>query len=183
MVSPTNIAKKTAKVDTVKSRLETCQMLFAGNLSGLSVKQVAELKLSMPPTTTVMTVKNTLMRRAIADTKWEAAGEFSNYSNMWFFVNEDFKGTVNAYEQFVNGLKREDGIKGGVFEGERCDAKGIADIAALPSKKELIAQIARSIKLVPTKLGRGVKAVPSKLARAIKLSVADEESGDAPTAE
>lgn len=157
-------------------------MLFATDLSGLSVKEVSDLKRRLPATSTVMTVKNTLMRRAIADSKWEAAGEFSKNSSMWFFVDEDFKGTVQTYEKFADELKRE-GIKGGVFEGERVDAKGITAIAALPSKKELITQIARSIKMVPTKVGRGVKAVPSKLARAIKLAVADEESGDKPAAE
>lgn len=75
MLSPANIAKKATKVDAVTSSLETGQTLFAAELSRLNVKQVGEFKSSssIPPTTTTMTVKNTLMPRASADTKWIAA--------------------------------------------------------------------------------------------------------------
>lgn len=44
-------------------------------------------------------------------------------------------------------------------------------------KQELYAQIAGSIKAVPTKLARVVKANPEKLARAIKMATADENEG------
>lgn len=182
MVSKTNIAAKEAKVNIIKERLAECEMIFSVPLAGLSVAEVRDLKSKLPPTTTAGTVKNTLMRRAIAESKWETAGEFTKQSSIWVFVKDDIKGSVKAYSTFAKDLKRED-INGGVLEGVAYDAEGIGAISELPSRKELIAKIASAIKMVPTKLGRSVNAVPTKVARAIKLAVADESEGDAPAAE
>lgn len=173
MLSEANIAAKAVKVAQVKELLDGSQMIFAVDAAGISVKDLSLLKRSLPGTSKVVTVKNTLMRRAIEGSKWETAGEFTKNSNMWFFVDEEVKETVEAYQKFLNDNKRED-IKGGVFEGMMHDTAGITAIASLPSKKDLMCKIALSVKLVPTKLGRSVKAVPTKLARAIKLAVADE---------
>lgn len=182
MVSETNIAKKAAKVDEVVKRLEESQMIFAASAEGLNMKDVTTLKSMLPEGTTVATVKNTLMRRAIAESQWEMAGDLTKQSNMWFFVGEDIKESCGAYDKFAKELKREK-YKGGVYEGTKYDSAGIAAIAALPSKQELITKIAVSLKMVPTKLGRSVNAVPSKLARAIKMAVADEAEEDEPSAE
>lgn len=182
MVSEVNIDKKREKVDVVKERLENCQMLFATSLSGLSVAQVYDLRQRVPKTTKCMTVKNTLMRRAIEESEWAPAREFTFGSSLWFFVQDDFKGSVDAFEKFAKELKR-DSIVGGVYEGQKCDGEGIKAIAALPSKQELIQKIAFAIKQVPTKVARSVKAVPTKVAVAVKLAVADESKEDGSAAE
>jgi len=55
----------------------------------------------------------------------------------------------------------------------------IKALEKLPSKMELIAKIAGSIKQVPTKLAVGVKQVPTKLAIGIKaVSEGDAEPAD-----
>lgn len=123
----------------------------------------------------MMAVKNTLMRRALQETEWEPLGDFTTQSNMWVFVGEEVKATLEKYAEFTKSLKRDD-IRGAMFEGNVYDAKGVEAIASLPSKKELIAKIAISIKMVPTKVARSINAVPTKLARAVKLAVATEDS-------
>lgn len=179
MVSQTNIDRKAAKVAAVKEQLDNSQLVFAAPLDGLSVADMYQLRQKVPKTTKVMTVKNTLMRRAIAESDWEGLGDFTTQSNIWFFVGEDVKGTVQAYEKFVVGELKKQPVKGGMMEGVVYDSEGIDTVSALPSRIELITKIAVLIKMVPTKVGRAVHAVPSKLARAVKLAVADED-GDAP---
>ncbi|PXF48210.1 50S ribosomal protein L10 [Gracilariopsis chorda] len=176
MISEAVIAKKSAIVESVKERLAVSEMVFAVPLDGLTVANVYQLRQQLPEGTSAVSIKNSLMRRAIAESKWEAMGDFLQQSNLWFFVQEDIKQSVDVYTKFAKTAKRE-GIKGGGFEGERCDAAGIQAIAALPSKQELIRKIAVSLKIVPTKLGSSVKAVPTKVAKAIKLAIADEEEG------
>lgn len=191
MRSQANIDRKSLKIANVKEHLKTSQMVFAASLDGLTVANVSELKKRLPETTTVMTVKNTLMRRAIDDSEWVGLGDFTTQSNMWFFVGNEIKQTVEAYEKLCKELRRDAVKKGGMLEGEVMDENGINAVAALPSKKELIAKIAMSIKMVPTKLGRSIHAVPAKLARAIKLAIAEDgsessessESSGAPVAE
>lgn len=174
MVSQTNIAKKQAKVQAAKDRLTSCQMIFSTALEGLTVSDVMEMKVKLPAGSSAAVVKNTLMRRAITDSEWEVAGDLVKQSSLWFFIEEDIKGTMKVYNEFAKEKKR-DAIQGGVFEGMHQDTKGIEAIAALPSKKELLTKIAVSIKMVPTKLARSVNEVPTKVARAIKLAIADEE--------
>lgn len=176
MASEAVIAKKTAIVESVKERLSTSEMVFAVPLDGLTVANVYQLRQQLPEGTSAVSIKNSLMRRAIAESKWETMGEFLKQSNLWIFVQEDIKQSVDVYTKFAKTAKLE-GIKGGGFEGERCDAAGIQAIAALPSKQELMRKIAVSIKMVPTKLGSSVKAVPTKVAKAIKLAIANEEEG------
>lgn len=174
MGSEKSIREKSAKVDRVKALLRDAQLLFSIPLPGLSVANVFKFRHSLPQGTTAMTVKNTLMRRALADSEWLVAGDLTRQSSVWVFVKEDIKGSVNAYKELAKELKRE-GLIGGVMEGVLYDQAGINAIAALPSKIELIEKVARLVKMVPTKVALGVKAVPQKVARAIKLAVADED--------
>lgn len=179
MISETNIAKKAKKVEAAKACLEGTTMMFSTPLEGLSVSDIFKLKLDLPEGTKCATVKNTLMRRAMEGTEWEVAGDLTSQSSLWFFIRDDIKGSVKAYETMQKELKRDD-IKGGVFEGEKYDLSGIQAIAALPTKQELMQKLAIALKMVPTKIGRSINMVPTKLARAVKLAIADE---DQPTGE
>lgn len=185
MVSETNIAAKAVKVEHVKEALESCLLMFNTPLEGLTVAQVRQLKNNLPEDTTAITVKNTLLKRAVEGTPWESASELAKQSSMWIFVESDMKGSLKIYNDYMKEIGREAPIRGGVFDRTVYDNEGLEAVSKLPTKKELIQKVAVSIKAVPTKLGRSVKAVPTKLgksinavpvkvARAIKLAVADE---------
>lgn len=181
MAAPAVIARKAAKVEYAKARLEESQFVFQAALSGLSVSQVSELKRSLPEGSTCGTVKNTLMKRAIEGTEWSVVGDLCKDSTVWFFVKTDIKGTVDAYKKFAKEHKRDE-LLGGCMQGTIYDVNGVKAIAELPTMDELHTQIACLIKAVPTKLARTVKAVPTKLGRAINMAVADPEKADAPAA-
>jgi large subunit ribosomal protein L10 len=175
----TSLEGKAAKVDAVKGLLDTSEMIFTVPASSLSVSDVQSLRRSLPEGTTMSVVKNTLFRRAAADTPYEeATAELSKGANMWFFIEEDIGGSVKAWESFTkeSGKQETHSISGGVIEGVAYDTAGVKAISKLPSKIELITKIAGSIKAVPTKIARVIKANPEKLARAIKLATAEEES-------
>lgn len=177
MASEANIAKKAQKVSTVVDTLNSCLLLICAPLDGLTVAQVTQLKKRMPEGTKVVTVKNTLMRRAIEDSSWKAAVSMTRFSSLWIFVKEDMKSSLGAYNNFMKEISREAPIRGGVFEGEMYDQAGVEKVSKLPTKKELIAKIAISIKGVPTKIGRSIKEIPTKLGRAVQLAFAEEGDG------
>lgn len=189
MGSESSIAKKALKVKAVEDALQESLLIFSVPLSGLTVKQKYTLKEKMPEGTKLITVKNTLMRRAIANTPWEAATDMTKQSSIWVFVKDDMKNSVQTYKTYMKEISREAEIRGGVFEGEPYDSKGVDDISALPNKKELITKIAIAINAVPTKIARSINLVPTKVGRAIKLAFADEDDksadggADAPPAE
>lgn len=173
MAAPSVIERKTKIVDKVKERLENAQMIYQVPLPGMTVANVAEFRNSLPEGSSAMSVKNTLMRRAISESDWEVAGPMLKESGIWVFVDEDIKGSIEAYKKLAKELNREP-IQGGVLEKILYDEAGIKAIAALPSKLELITKIARGLNAVPTKLAVSINQVPTKVARSIKLAFADE---------
>ena len=168
--------KKTT-VEAVKGLLEESEMVFTIPASSIKVGEMQKLRRSMPEGTTVRVVKNTLMERAVAGTEYEVATSLLSGANLWFFIEEDISSTIKAYNGFLKDCGKKDThpLLGGVTEGVLYDTMGVEAIGKLPSKQELYAKIAASIKAVPTKVARVIKAPGNKLARAIKLA-ADEKS-------
>jgi len=173
----TSLPGKVERVERVKELLDTSQMVFSVPASSITVSEMQTLRRSLPEGTTASVVKNTIMTRAIEGTEYEAAGSMLKGANMWFFIEDDIGATLKAWKGFVkeSGKGETHSVNGGVIEGEYYDEKGVAAIGKLPSKDELYAQIAGSIKAVPTKVARVLKAPNSKLARAIKLATMPDE--------
>jgi len=172
---------KKEKVTKVKELLDTSQMIFTVPADSITVAESQILRRSMPEGTTISVVKNTLMNRAVEGTDYEAATSLLKGSNMWFFIEEDIGASIKAFNEFAKDAEKKEthGIVGGVMEGVEYDTKGVDAIGKLPSKEELYARIAGSIKAVPTKVARVIKAPNSKLARAIKLATAkDDDSSE-----
>eukprot|EP00302_Diacronema_sp_CCMP2436_P021744 CAMPEP_0179975604 /NCGR_PEP_ID=MMETSP0983-20121128/38803_1 /TAXON_ID=483367 /ORGANISM="non described non described, Strain CCMP 2436" /LENGTH=272 /DNA_ID=CAMNT_0021892113 /DNA_START=57 /DNA_END=875 /DNA_ORIENTATION=+ len=182
-----NLAKKQDTIDGVKARLDASSLIFTFRSDGVEVNKLRGLRDKMPPSSTIVMVKNRLMKRAIQGTKWDHLDSLLEHSNYWAFVPEDdIKPSIDAVQDFLKSIKRIDlkgvsskehptlgdktGLQGGVFDGEFLDVDGIVRVSMLPSKLELISQIAYGINQVPTKLARSIKEVPSMLARGIKLA-------------
>jgi len=191
--TPTGKALKMAKITEA---LEDKIMIFSVPSAGLTVQQIAELREAMPASTVVMVCKNKLFMKATEGTEWgDVTADFLTRENMWFFVGEEMRETVEGYDKWLKTLPKDAqkgyAIKGGAADGKQLDKHGVKDMSKLPTKLELIAQIASSLnaagaqgvvsKLAKMKGGpksvavRVKQAAGSKLAVALKLSVADPE--------
>lgn len=186
-------AGKEARVQGVKELLEGKILLFSVPSAGLSMKQLSNLREKMPDTTQVMVVKNTLMDRACSETDWSSISELLTRENMWFFVGEEIRETVDGYEKWLKEENIKEGfdIKAGVTEGGNLTPDGVKAMSKLPTKLELIARIASSLKqagaqgivdkLANVKGGpksvavRLNKASGQKLATAVKMALTDPE--------
>lgn len=173
---------KVSTVERVKGLLNSSEMIFSIPASGLTVAQAQKLRLAVPETTTVKVVKNKLMARAVEDTSFDCllGDPLLKGSNMWFFIEDDISGTMKSLKDYYKdtGKKETHAILGGILENNVYDPAGVDVIGNLPSKQELYAKIAGSIKAVPTKVARVIKAPSNKLARAIKLATEEDKSND-----
>lgn len=174
----TTLDGKKETVTEVQNLLDTSNLIFSIPASSLTVAESQSLRQSMPEGTTIKVVKNKLMARAVEGSAYTEASQLLKGANMWFFVEEDFSATIKAYKSFLKDYGKKDTheIYGGVMDETFYDAKGVDAIGNLPTKQELYAKIAGSIKAVPTKVARVLNAPNSKLARAIKL--AGEKQGE-----
>ncbi|MFN8951519.1 MAG: 50S ribosomal protein L10, partial [Aphanizomenon sp.] len=66
-------------------------------------------------------------------------------------------------------------IRGGVMEGRVLSEADVKALGDLPSKEQLMGQIAGAINAVATKLAVGINEVPSSLARALQ-AIAEKEN-------
>lgn len=199
-------AKKDNLVRAIRKQLEDTFFVMAFNKDGMVTAELEEARAMFPGTVMCRCLKNKLVRKAMQGTDWEDYGWNLKGANMYVFVktDSDLKPTIEAFlkinkkfarEAKLASLKEKMGVTsyelrplvGGVLRDE-WDFIGPEDFEKLknfPTKQELIAQIAGSIKQVPTKLAKGIKLTSGwKLAVGIKkITEKMEEEGKGTVAE
>ncbi len=166
---------KKAMVAELKKSLSEAQLAVVIDYQGLSVAEITDLRNRLlPKGATCKVTKNTLMQIAIeGNEQWEPLTEFLKGSSAFLLVKDDISGALKAYQEFQKASKKTE-LRGGVMEGRALKEADVKAIADLPSKEQLMAQIAGAINGVATKLAVGINQVPSSLARGIQ-AIADKD--------
>ncbi|MGK7920393.1 MAG: 50S ribosomal protein L10 [Trichodesmium sp.] len=175
----------------IKQSLSESQITLVIDYQGLSVAEITDLRRRLIPTGSACSVaKNTLMGIAVReDSNWQPMEQLLSGSNAFLFLKDDLGGAIKAYQDFQKATKKTE-FKGGVMEGRLLTQDQVKAIADLPSKEELLAQIAGAINsvaskvaiglnAVPTQLATGINEVPASVNRAIKAISEKEQQGDA----
>lgn len=163
------LASKKEIVAELKETLNESQLMFIINYSGLSVAEISDLRNRLRPKgATCRVAKNTFMEKATeGDDRWQAVNELLKGDSAFVMVKDDFGGAIKAYQEFQKAAKKTE-IRGGVMDGKLLREADLKAIADLPSKEQLMAQIAGAINGVATQLAVAINEVPSGLARAIQ---------------
>ncbi|QIZ72285.1 50S ribosomal protein L10 [Oxynema aestuarii] len=168
-------------VSNLKEALDESQMTVVIDYKGVSVAEITDLRnrLRQSGASCVVT-KNTFMRRAIAEyEQWQPMEEFLKDSSAFLLLKDDLSSGIKAYRDFQKATKKTV-LRGGVLEGKVLNEEEVKAIGDLPSKEELIAQIAGAINSLATKVAVGVKEVPASIARGIQAYAdKDNDSGEA----
>lgn len=166
-------------VADLKSTLSESTLALVIDYQGLTVAEITELRNKLRPSGTVCKVtKNTLMGIAIQDDEnWQPMSEFLQGSSAFLLVKEDFSSAIKAYQEFQKATKKTE-LRGGVMDGQTLKEADVKALGDLPSKEQLMAQIAGALNALATKIAVGINEVPSSLARALQAH-ADKEKGEA----
>lgn len=172
------LAAKTEIIADLKQTLSESQLAIVIDYTGLTVAEITDLRKRLRPKgSSCHVAKNTLMRIAVEGNEtWQPMQELLTGSTAFLFVQEDIGGTIKAYQEFQKASKKTE-LRGAVMEGrvlKEADVKALAD---LPSKDQLIAQIAGAINGVATKLAVGINQVPSSIARGLQAYAEKDETG------
>jgi len=165
--------KKKAIIDQVNQSLRSSFLVFGFSTKGYTHAQLSKLRRAVPAGVKIQVVKNTLFRNASRGTGFEVLDPLTTDSKAWVFVPEDsFQQTVKSVAAFLKETKKQETnpILGGALPNSLLTETQVLALSDMPSKKELIATVARLIKLVPTRVATVVKATPKKLAVAIRLA-------------
>ncbi|GAB4820656.1 hypothetical protein N2152v2_007702 [Parachlorella kessleri] len=179
--------RKEETVDKLVPLLQQSAVVVGLRYQGLSVKQIQDFKRSLPKETKLIVCKNTLLKRAADEVEgWQDLKPAAKGDNAWLFIGEEYiSESVKAYVNFESKLKekipREErekarpiDVSGGVMSGKALSYEEVKRLEKLPTKKQLIATIARLIQQVPTKVAVAIKQVPTKVAYGVK-ALADAE--------
>ena len=135
-----NRNEKAAVVADVAAQAARSQTLALAEYRGLTVEHLNKLRVEARAKGVYLHVlKNTLARRAVAGTPFESASE-SMVGPLIYGFSED---AVAAAKVIADFAKTNDKlvIKGGAYSGKALDVNGVKQLANIPSKEVLLAQL------------------------------------------
>ena len=157
-------AAKQVIIDEIKERFEGAVSVVAVDYLGLTVEEADALRKNLRNEGVQFTVyKNTLIKRAIDGTPFEALGEGDTLkgSTALAFCTEDATASARVIAKAIKDYKKM-AFKGGVVEGVVYDKAQIEEFSEIPSREELIARFMGSIQSPMTKLALTLKAIAEK---------------------
>jgi large subunit ribosomal protein L10 len=172
---------KVAVVDDVKSGLTDSAATLLTHYRGLTVTEMAELRIKLREAGARYRVaKNTLARRAAVDAGMEGLQELLDGPTALVFCDEDPVAPAKALKAFAKDHPALV-IRGGYLDGEILDDAAAIKLADLASKEELLAQLAGLMYGALANTARLLQAPIEKQARLVQALI--DAGGNADVAE
>ena len=137
--------QKQILIDEIKDKFERAESAVVIDYMGITVAEADEMRKKLREAEVDYTVyKNTLVKRAIEGTKYEALGEILEGPSGFAFSYDDATAPARVLNDARKAYKKME-FKGGIIEGEYYDKENIEKIAAIPSRDTLISKFMGSI--------------------------------------
>jgi len=162
-----NLEAKKAVVEQVNAVASTAISVGVAEYRGLNVEQMTNLRASaIDANVSLRVVKNTLAKRALADTDCECITPVLSGPVILGFSQEDPGAVARVFRAF---MKENDAlvVKGLGVSGEFVDAGQLKRIADLPTKNQAISMVVALMIAPVEKLTRTLNEVPIKLTRVV----------------
>ena len=176
------LAGKEKIVASVQEDIEGADLIYSFEGSGMGIKVIDDLRDRLPEASKARIVKTTLFKRGLSAAGYgdDVVSQVPALSNMWVFsTTDDMKATVKAFDGWVkdNGLEKP--IKGGYFDNDFIDAKGVKKVKDLPTMPDLMLKLCVSLNLAGSlgiaKAVKAAKGNPRQVAVAIsKIEIPSE---------
>jgi large subunit ribosomal protein L10 len=156
-----NRNEKAAVVTDVSAQAARSQTLAMAEYRGMTVAHLDALRRQARDKGVYLHVlKNTLARRAVAGTPFEA-GQAAMVGPLIYGFSEDPVAAAKVIADFAKGNDKLV-IKAGVYAGRALDVDGVKQLASIPSREVLIAQVAGLLKSPIQRLAGVLAAVSEK---------------------
>lgn len=169
---------KIDKVAELREQVERSAGIYLAEYKGLNVKDVSLLRNSVRKVGAEMFVaKNRLLKLAVEGTPAEGLVEYLKGPNAVFFCADDPVTPAKTISEFARTHEVVT-WKGGCVDGTIVDAEGMAKVANLPTKQELLASVVGGISAPVSGLVFTLSGLVSDLVFTLE-SVADKKKGAA----
>ena len=156
-----NRSEKESVVKDVAALVEKAQTLVMAEYRGITVADMTLLRVSAREQNVSLTVlKNTLARRAVAGTSFEAIADQMTGPLIYSF-SED---AVAAAKVVADFAKKNDKlvIRAGAYKGQVLDVTKVKELASIPSREVLLAQICGLLQSPMSRTARVLAALAEK---------------------
>ncbi len=161
-----NRSEKEAVVTDVAGLAAKAQTLVMAEYRGITVADMTRLRSSARSSGVSLSVlKNTLARRAVADSGFAVASDQMTGPLIYGF-SEDAVAAAKVVAEFA---KTNDKlvIRGGAYGGRALDADGVKQLASIPGKEVLLAQLLGLMQSPVSRMARVLSALAEKKGEAV----------------
>jgi large subunit ribosomal protein L10 len=145
MPSASILEEKKKLVETLSEKIREAKSFVLADYRGLSVEQDTEMRVAIRKAGLEYKVyKNTLTKLAAKENGYEALNEYLDGPTAIAFSSLDPILPSKILTEFAKKFEKFE-IKAGVIEGKIFNDVSIKEIAALPSREELIAKVLGSL--------------------------------------
>lgn len=168
------LEEKKAMVAELGAQLVQAQAVVVAQYSGLAVGDMTALRSNARKAGVYLRVlKNTLARRAVADTPF--AGLSPHLSGpLAYGISADPVAVAKVLHEFAKSNERFV-LKAGAMPNLVMSAKDVASLAQLPSREQLLAQLMATMQAPVAKFVRTLNEVPGKFVRTL-AAVRDQKA-------
>lgn len=158
--------EKAKTVAAVQEKLKAAKMAIVTEYRGLTVAQMTRLRREIRQASgEYHVIKNTLVRRALKDSGYDALGRLLEGPNGWVFGYDDPVALSKALAKFIDENEKLR-IKGGLFEGEFLDQAKVKVLAQMSARPELQAKL---LALIQAPAGQLLRLIQEPGARVVRL--------------
>ncbi len=149
-------------VDEISAAVKDAQSVVLVDYRGLTVEQDTRLRRQLREEgITYKVYKNTMMNFAFKGTDFEALTAYLEGPSAIAISTEDATAPARVICKFAKTADALE-VKGGMVEGIAYDAKGIMEIAKIPSREELLSKLLGSMQSPITNFARVMKQLAEK---------------------
>jgi large subunit ribosomal protein L10 len=175
-----NLGKKAIEVkkqivSDLAGKMEKAKGMLFYDYRGLTVAEVTELRNQFRAAgVEYHVIKNSMLRRAADSLKIDGLGEYLNGPTAVAFGFNDPVAPAKVLVGFIKKIKKTE-IKTGTLDGKVISMSNINSLAELPTRDQLLAQLACTLNAPITGFARTLSGIISKLGYA--LNAVKEQKG------
>ena len=156
------IEMKQPIVEEISAAIKDAQSVVLVDYRGLTVEQDTKLRKELREAgITYKVYKNTMMNFAFKGTDFEALAPFLEGPSAVAISTTDATAPARVIAKFAKTAKELE-IKAGVVEGQLYDAAGMAAIAEIPGREELLSRLLGSMQSPITNMARVLNQIAEK---------------------
>ncbi len=167
-----NRSEKEAVINDVTGLAAKAQTLILAEYRGITVADMTKLRSTARSNGVSLSVlKNTLARRAVAGSGFEVVSDLMTGPLIYGF-SEDAVAAARVVADFA---KTNDKlvIRGGAYGGKALDMNGVKQLASIPSKEVLLAQLLGLMQSPISRIARVLAAIAEKNGVAVQDAPAE----------